>query len=120
MERILLQVRRKRDRRRLEDLLSKSYGIVLPDPEHPLEGDFDLVIIDGTSLRQHRPEVRARRKAEEPVLLPFLLLTVRRQGRMPSRHLGRLVDDVIVRPLNEKELEARLANLMRMRRWSLE
>ncbi|MGH7972725.1 MAG: GGDEF domain-containing protein, partial [Limisphaerales bacterium] len=49
-----------------------------------------------------------------------LMLTVRRLGSMPSRHLGRLVDDIIARPLHEKELKARVANLLRMRRWSLE
>jgi diguanylate cyclase (GGDEF)-like protein len=120
MESILLQVREKRDRRRLEDWLAKSYRIVLPDPEHPLQGEFDLVIIDGTSLRQLRAAVRARRQAEEPLLLPFLLVTVRRRGSIPLRHLGRVVDDVIVRPLNEQELLARVSNLVRMRRWSLE
>src|SRR5690348_14847450 len=80
MESVLLQVRRKKDRRRLEDLLSKSYRILLPDAQHPLEGEFDLAIINGTSLKQFRPKVRARRKAEAPLLLPFLLLTVRRRG----------------------------------------
>jgi diguanylate cyclase (GGDEF)-like protein len=36
------------------------------------------------------------------------------------RHLGGLVDDVIVRPLNQGELLARLGNLLRLRRISLE
>ena len=36
------------------------------------------------------------------------------------RHLGRLVDDLIVRPMDETELRARVANLLRMRRLSLE
>jgi len=120
MERVLLQVRKKKDRHRLEDWLSKSYGLVLPDQEEPLSGEYDLVIIDGPSLKQLRAKVRARRKAEEPVLLPFLLLTVRRRGSMPSRHLGRVVDDVLIRPLTEPELQARVANLLRMRRWSLD
>ena len=120
MERVLLQVKKKKDRRRLEEWLGKTYQLVLPTPDAPLEGEFDLVVIDGPSLKQLRPKVRARRAAEEPVLLPFLLLTVRRRGSMPSRHLGRVVDDLILRPLNEKELEARVANLMRMRRWSLD
>jgi len=104
----------------LEDWLSKSYHVLLPDLEHPMAGDFDLAIVDGPSLKQFRPEVKARRQSEEPVLLPFLLLTVRRRSGMPSRHLGRVVDDVIFRPLNEKELQARAANLLRMRRWSLD
>ncbi len=120
MERVLLQVRKKRERRRLEDWLAGTYHVLLPDPEHPLAGEFDLVILDGASLMELRPVVRSRRKAEQPVLLPFLLLTVRRRGSLPSRHLGRVVDDVLVRPLNEQELQARVANLLRMRRWSLD
>src|SRR2546423_9626 len=120
MDRILLQVKKKKDRHRLEEWLSKEHHILLPHAENPLEEQFDLAIIDGPSLRRLRPQVRARRKAEQPVFLPFLLLTVRRQGSMPSRHLGRVVDDMLIRPLNEKELEARVANLLRMRRWSLD
>jgi diguanylate cyclase (GGDEF)-like protein len=120
MDQVLLQVKRKRDRRRLEDWLSKSYHLILPDQENPLAGEFDLVIIDGPSLKQLRSRVRQRRHAEEPVFLPFLLLTMRRRGSMPSRHLGLVVDDLIIRPLNENELQARVANLLRMRRWSLD
>ena len=120
MEKVLLQVTRKRERRKLEDWLSKNYHIVLPNAEQPLQEEFDLAIIDGSSLRTLRSEVRERRNREEPVLVPFLLLTVRRRGNMPARHLGRLVDDVILRPVNEKELKARVANLLRMRTWSLD
>jgi diguanylate cyclase (GGDEF)-like protein len=118
MDRVLLQVKKKKDRHRLEEWLSRSYHILVPHADNPLEEEFDLAIIDGPSLRKLRPRVRARRKAEEPVFLPFLLLTVRRQGSVPARHLGRVVDDMLIRPLNEKELEARVANLLRMRRWS--
>lgn len=120
MEQVLLQLRKKQDRRRLEDWLSGEYRIVLPDQEHPLEGEYDLVIIDASSLKQLRPQVRARRAAGQPVFLPFLLLTRRRGGGMPTRHLGQLVDDVIIRPVSQRELHARVANLLRMRRWSLD
>jgi diguanylate cyclase (GGDEF)-like protein len=120
MDRVLLQVKKKQERRRLEDWLFGRYQLVLPNQDQPLKGDFDLAIIDGASLRQFPTAVRERRRAEQPVLLPFLLLTVRRRGNMPARHLGRLVDDVILRPVNEKELQARVANLLRMRRWSLD
>ena len=120
MERVLLQLKKRKDRRRLVEWLSKGFHILLPNAERPLEDEFDLAIIDGPSLKQLRRLVRARRKAQEPLFLPFLLLTVRRRDSMPSRHLGRVVDDVIVRPLNQRELEARIANLLRMRRWSME
>jgi diguanylate cyclase (GGDEF)-like protein len=120
MERILLQVKRKKDRRRLEDWLSGSYHIVLPNHDHPLKEAVDLVIIDGPSLKKLRSKVKAFRHAQEPVFTPFLLLTVRRRGSVPGRHLGRVVDDLLIRPLNEKELQARVANLLRMRCWSQE
>src|SRR6267378_3525400 len=114
MERVLLQVKKKKDRRRLEDWLAPDYHIVLPNQERPLEDRIDLVIIDGPSLKQLRPKVRALRRSQEPVFLPFLLLTVRRRGSVPGRHLGRVVDDLLIRPLNENELRARVANLIRM------
>src|SRR5438045_408729 len=62
MDRVLLQVKKKKDRRRLEDWLSKSCRILLPDSEHPLKEEVDLVIIDGPSLKQLRSKVRAMRK----------------------------------------------------------
>jgi diguanylate cyclase (GGDEF)-like protein len=120
MDRVLLQLKKKKDRRRMEDWLTSTNHVLLPDAENPLAGEFDLVIIDGPSLKELRSKVRARRIAEEPVFLPFLLLTMRRRGSRPSRHLGRVVDDLIIRPLNEQELKARVANLLRMRRWSLD
>jgi diguanylate cyclase (GGDEF)-like protein len=120
MDRILIQVKKKKDRCRLQDWLANNYRLVLPNPERPLEEEVDLVIIDGPSLKRLRSKVRARRRAQEPVLLPFLLLTVRRRGSVPARHLGRVVDDLLIRPLNENELRARVANLLRMRRWSLD
>lgn len=120
MEKVLLELQRKRERRQVEDWLSKKYHIALPNSEHPLSEPFDLAIIDGASLRRLAAEVRARRKAEEPVFLPFLLLTVRRRGSVAARYLGRLVDDVILRPISEKEVLSRVANLLRMRALSLE
>jgi predicted signal transduction protein with EAL and GGDEF domain len=58
MDRVLLQVKRKKERRHLEDWLAKSHHLILPDPEQPLEEVFDLAIIDGASLKQLRSLVR--------------------------------------------------------------
>ena len=40
----LLQIHRKRDRRNLEDWLAGICRVVLPDPETPLAGEYDLVV----------------------------------------------------------------------------
>jgi diguanylate cyclase (GGDEF)-like protein len=118
MERLLLLVDNKRDRKLIEEAL--EYEIWPEETEHPLDQNFELAIVDGPSLKRWRSKVRRRRRAEEPVLLPFLLVTSRRKGSLPMRHLGALVDDVIVRPLDLEELQARIANLLRMRRLSLQ
>jgi diguanylate cyclase (GGDEF)-like protein len=117
-QRILVQVERRQERRLIEEWLARTYEIVSTERVSDLEMQFDLAIIDGRSLKRLHSKVKARRNAEEPVLLPFLLLTVRRLGTFPARHLGKLVDDVVIRPLNRDELQARVANLLRLRKFS--
>ena len=119
-ERILIQVKNRRDRHSLEDWLAPAYEIISAHTDELVEERFDLAVVDGPSLKRFQSKIRTRRKAEEPVLLPFLLLTFSRSNSSPTRHLGKLVDDLILRPLDENELRARVANLLRMRRLSLE
>jgi diguanylate cyclase (GGDEF)-like protein len=119
-ERILIQVKNRRDRHLLEDWLAPTYEIISAHANELLDERFDLAIVDGPSLKLFQSKIRARRKGEEPVLLPFLLLTFSRANSTPTRHLGKLVDDLIVRPVDEAELRARVANLLRLHRLSLE
>jgi two-component system cell cycle response regulator len=119
-QRILIQVRAKPDRHALENWLSSKYKIVPSSTDQLPDEPFDLAIVDGSSLKKIYAAVRSRRKAEEPVLLPFLLVTYRRPGSKPTRHLGRLVDDLIVRPIDGNEVRSRVGNLLRLRRLSLD
>ena len=119
-ERILIQVKNRGDRHLLEDWLAPAYEIVSAHANELLDERFDLAVVDGPSLKQFQSMIRARRKAEEPVLLPFLLLINSRANSTPTRHLGKLVDDLIVRPIDEAALRARVANLLRLHRLSLE
>ncbi len=119
-QRILLQVKHRSDRHALEDWLAPEYEIISAHTDEMVVEDFDLAVVDGPSLKRFQSNIRARRRAEEPVLLPFLLVAVSRLNSSPSRHLGKLVDDLIMRPLDENELRARVGNLLRMRRLSLD
>jgi diguanylate cyclase (GGDEF)-like protein len=119
-ERILIQVKHRNDRHSLEDWLAPMYEVISAHTDEFVEERFDLAVVDGPSLKRFQSKIRARRNEEEPVLLPFLLLTYSRANTSPTRHLGKLVDDLIVRPLDENEVRARVANLLRMRRLSLE
>ncbi|MDB6059354.1 MAG: pleD [Verrucomicrobiales bacterium] len=125
-------IRNRGNRQALESGLEKEYQLVSPDtePAHEsesitehlhrlLEQNFDLAIIDGPMLKQLKSKVRKCREARAPVFLPFLLLTVRRKGNIPTRALGKLVDDVIVKPVHRTELFARVENLLRRRELSM-
>src|SRR5207245_2579248 len=116
MNRILLLIRNKRNRQALETTLTENYDLIPENIEQPLQSEFDLAIVDGPMLKRLCSKVRKRREAEEPVFLPFLLLTVRRSGSIPVRNLGRMVDDVIVKPIRRDELRARVDNLLRRRK----
>lgn len=120
MERVLLQLTRKQDGRKVVEWLGSTLQLVVPDPSKPLDEPFDLAIVDGQSLGRIRGQVERLRDDNAPVLLPFLLVTSERLGTGLSQVLGRVVDDIILRPLQQPELLARTANLLRMRRWSLE
>jgi diguanylate cyclase (GGDEF)-like protein len=119
-ERILIQIKNRQDRHMLEDWLAPVYEIISAHADELLDERFDLANVDGPSLKLFQSKIRARRNAAEPVLLPFLLLASSRANSTPTRHLGKLVDDLIVRPIDEAELRARVANLLRLHRLSLE
>src|SRR3569833_4752055 len=118
--RILIQVKNRQDRHMLEDWLAPMYDLITAHTNELLEERFDLAIVDGPTLKTFQPKIRARRRNEEPVLLPFLLVAYSRANSTPTRHLGKLVDDLIVRPMDETELRARVANLLRLHRLSLD
>jgi diguanylate cyclase (GGDEF)-like protein len=119
-ERILIQVKNRQDRHLLEDWLAPTYDLISAHTDELLEERFDLAIVDGPTLKTFQPKIRQRRNSAEPVLLPFLLVAYSRANSTPTRHLGKLVDDLIMRPMDETELRARVGNLLRLHRLSLD
>lgn len=120
MDRVLLLVEHKGNRRLLEEWLARRYQVVPGDTEQALDTRFDVALLDGPTLDRLCPRVQARRVVEEPVFLPFLLLIPRQTGSVVTRHLGRTVDELILTPIDRAELHARVENLLRMRKLSLE
>jgi diguanylate cyclase (GGDEF)-like protein len=133
MYRILLLIRNKRIRQELEAGLEKEFQLVPEELDSPqatdnpterlhkrLSQNFDLAIVDGPMLKRLQSRIRKLREGAAPVFLPFLLLTVRRGGNIPVRALGKVVDDLIVKPVDRGELLARVENLLRRRQLSVE
>jgi signal transduction histidine kinase len=79
---------------------------------------MDLYIVDRPTLGRIQRPLRVRRSAEDPILLPGLLITPRPAGPSIKGSLHRLVDDVITSPVDPAELVGRVDVLLRARRHS--
>ena len=66
MNRILLLLAHRENRRLLADWLATRYQVVLPESERALEEPFDLGIVDGPALDRLGKWVQAFKKAAHP------------------------------------------------------
>lgn len=120
MSRILLLLDQRENRALLEQELARDHEVITGETATALEQDFDLCIIDGHALDRLWERVHERQEAEQPIFLPVLLVTARPQVRLITRHLWRIVDDLITTPIEKSELRARVEILLRGRELSLE
>src|SRR5690348_4591724 len=118
--RILLLVTHRENCRLLTQTLEQYYEIIIAETEADLSQAFDLCITDGVSLDRFWKDVLARKELEQPLFLPLLLITARRDIGMCTRHLWKSIDEFIVTPIEKMELLARVETLLRARRLSLE
>jgi len=120
MARIVLILESKENRNLLNAFLSAYHSVGEHTSGEPLEENFDLCIIDDPNLTRFKTELEARRDAEQPGILPVILLSRRSDlwGRKPQ--LWHFVDDSITTPVSKVELQARVEILLRSRRTSLE
>ncbi len=117
MSRILVLLQNSENLRLLSAMLSRSHELVaLNSPDTA----FDLAIVDAPSLKAHAEFLAARKREEDPVLLPVLLVTTRQNIGLYVQPLSSIVDEVVLTPVEKLELSARLEMLLRARRLSLE
>jgi signal transduction histidine kinase len=119
LKRILLVLEHQENQALLAAELERDHDVITGSDEADLDQDFDLCILDGASLDRLQDHVSARKDAAQPVLLPVLLVTSRPGVKMITRHLWRIVDELIVAPIEKPELRARVEILLRARSLSL-
>ncbi|MBN1228091.1 MAG: PAS domain S-box protein [Deltaproteobacteria bacterium] len=120
MERILLCIEHKENRRLLAEWLEKKYHVIQYDSNQSIDGPFDLGILDGPAMDRLWEQIKARKQLEMPVFLPFLLITSRQDVEIITRHLWRTIDELILAPIVKVELQARVEILLRARKLSQE
>src|SRR5689334_7494394 len=108
MARIVLILENSENRRLLNQFLSAYHSVGEHIQGQPLEEVFDLCILDDPSLSRLRGELEARRDAEQPGILPVLLVTHRPDVWECIPNLWQLVDEAIMTPVAKLELQSRV------------
>lgn len=123
MKRILLLLEHRENSCLLSAWLAVHYQVLSPhfvstEEPHALvspDESFDLCILDGSALDHFWEWVQARKASEQPVFLPFLLVTSHPEVTMVTRHLWQNIDELITKPIEKVELRARVEILLRSR-----
>ncbi|QQE65108.1 signal transduction protein [Leptolyngbya sp. BL0902] len=125
-EMILIAVTGAQDSKLLSQQLSPYYQVCSLEPgtealEQRLQSsEFDLAILDGIALDRHWQTLGQRKATHEPILLPLLLVSSRQNLGYVTRNLWQIVDEIIITPIERRELVARINILLRARRYSQE
>src|SRR5438876_3398010 len=116
MSRILVLMDHKENRRLLAEWLATRYTVLPDDTDQAVDEPYDLCILDGTALDRLADRIQTRKKYQQTVFLPFLLVTAEQQVGLVTRHLWTSIDEVIHSRLDKVELQARIEVLLRARR----
>ncbi len=123
MRKILILLEHKQNKNLLSQLLQQAgYEVFSPSADDDLlklHNTFDLCILGPVTLDKFSDWVEATKKAEEPVFLPFLLMTSRQDVKMITRHLWKTIDELITNPIEKVELRVRIEALLQRRQLSL-
>src|SRR5437763_1991459 len=101
MSRILLLLDNKKNSDLLAEWLGMRYEVVQSHDEQGLNKPFDLCLVDGLTLDRVWKQVQARKAIEQPVFLPFVLVTSRKDVDMVTRHLWQATDELILAPIEK-------------------
>ncbi|MGK7919565.1 MAG: hypothetical protein AB4080_06110, partial [Trichodesmium sp.] len=122
MKNILLLLGQKENAHLLSQLLANNYKVHLPsnlDLQTTLDyfkQPFDLCIIDNLVLQKYQEILETRRKEEEPLFWPVMLLVNHNHKQMMITYLQyETIDEVIIIPVEKIELILRIKILLRMR-----
>jgi PAS domain S-box-containing protein len=115
---ISLLVTNKANRKLLENWLEAWHYPVVSHEGCLREGrSWVLIAVDGPALETYRREISLL-KEKDPTFLPVLLVTTRKDVQMVTSSLWKVVDELILAPIEKAELHCRVEVLLRARDYS--
>ncbi|MFC6799968.1 ATP-binding protein [Haladaptatus sp. DYSN1] len=115
--RILLVIQNDRNRSLLRELLAPAYDVAVAAGRDDLDGPFDLCLLDDRSFSQLRDLLAARKEADRPLFLPYLLVTSNESTDGFETETG--VDEIVTKPVRKAVLHARVEGLLDRRQLSV-
>src|SRR5258708_9788628 len=98
MSRILVLKDHKETRRLLAEWLATRYTVLPQETDGAVDEEYDLGILDGTALDRLADRIQTRKKYQQTVFLPFLLVTAKEQVGLVTRHLWTSIDEATPSP----------------------
>lgn len=117
---IAIILKNKRNEKLLFSELNKKFNLIVIKKIQEIYQPFDLGIIDGPKLKEFERRIFLRKHEEAPLFLPFLLITSRKDIGYVTKHLWKIIDELVFTPIEKIELLARIEILLRARRYSLD
>lgn len=121
--RILILLKHRENANLLKNYLEEfkeKYELVVSDDFDLPDDVFDLLILDGYALDCYFEKIRKKKEEHNPIFLPVLMVTTKKDINLVTRHLWKTVDELIFIPIRKVELLARVEILLRARRLSKE
>ncbi len=118
MAKILITLHSKENEKLLVKTLSKRHKIITQAPEENISDNCDLWIIDGVIIDKEWRRIK-KIKTQEQAFLPILLAVNRKDVGFITRSLWKIIDELILMPIEKLELFARIENLLIRRELSL-
>ncbi len=110
---IYLVIQRQTNRQLLKNWLAEKYRVIEIDSFKELKSDCGLVIVDSMTLGRLELEV-SQFKQQQP-FVPILLITPLEGIGLATRQLWKVIDELIISPINKVEMHARVHSLMQTR-----
>jgi len=104
----------------LYDWLTPRYDVALGLAEGSASQQFSLCITDLDGLAEHKDWIQAHKSSQRPVFFPVLCIVPRGEIKTALHPLWHVTDELIVQPLDQTELQTRLAALLRTRQISFQ
>lgn len=122
MEKILVFMNNRKNSEVIGDFFGLDYEVIHLETGNleAINNEFSLLITDLPSWSQNKDLLKSRKENEEPLFLPYLLVTHANELKMMTNEIWETFDEVITVPITKSVLLARVKVLMQTRTLSVQ